>query len=88
MSDFLQPMDYSPPGSLSVKFSRQEYRNGLPFPPPGDLAESGIEPTSPASPALAGRFFTTMPPGKPPNHWTAREIPKKNSIDTKKHAKR
>ena len=35
----------------------------LPFPPPGDLPNPGIEPGSPASPALAGRFFTTEPPG-------------------------
>ena len=34
----------------------------MPFPPPGDLPNSGIEPVSPA---LAGRFFTTEPPGKP-----------------------
>ena len=34
----------------------QEYWSGLPFPPPGDLLDSGIEPKSPA---LAGRFFTT-----------------------------
>ena len=40
-------------------FSWQEYWIGLPFPPPGDLLDSGIEPKSPASPALAGRFFTT-----------------------------
>jgi len=33
----------------------------LPFPPPGDLPNPGIEPTSPA---LAGRFFATEPPGK------------------------
>ena len=39
--------------------SRQENWNGLPFPPPGDLPYPGIEPKSPASPALAGRFFTT-----------------------------
>ena len=42
-------------------FSRQEQRSGLPFPPPGDLPDPGIEL---ASPALAGRFFTTEPPGK------------------------
>ena len=41
---------------LSVKFSRQEYWSGLPFPPPGDLPDPGIEPTSLTSPALA--FFT------------------------------
>ena len=45
-------------------FSRQEYWSGLPFPLPGDLPNPGIEPTSLASPALAGRFFTTEPPGE------------------------
>ena len=40
-------------------FSRQEYWSGLPCPPPGDLPNSGIEPTSPKSPAVAGRFCTT-----------------------------
>ena len=47
-----------------MEFSRQEYRSGLPFPPPGDLLDPGIEPVSLVSPALAG-FFTTAPPGKP-----------------------
>ena len=42
-------------------FSRQEYWHGLPFPSPGDLPDPGIEPTSPA---LAGGFFITEPPGK------------------------
>ena len=50
--------------SLSVGFPRQEYWSGLPFPSPGDLPEQGIEPMSLASPALAGKFFTTEPPGK------------------------
>ena len=44
---------------------RREYRSGLPFPPPGDLPNPGIEPASPAFPAMAGRFCTTEPPGKP-----------------------
>ena len=44
---------------LSMELSRQEYCNGLPSPPPGDLPDPGIEPTSPVSPALAGGFFTT-----------------------------
>ena len=35
------------------------------IPPPGDLSNPGIEPLSLASPALAGGFFTTAPPGKP-----------------------
>ena len=45
---------------LSMEFSRQEYWSGLPFPSPADLLNSGIEPVSLASPALAGRFFTTV----------------------------
>ena len=44
--------------------SQQEYWSGLPF-PPGDLPEPGIKPESPASLALAGRFFTTELPEKP-----------------------
>ena len=44
---------------LSMRFSRQEYWSGLPFPPPGNLPNPGIEPTSPVFPTLAGRFFTT-----------------------------
>ena len=47
---------------LSMGFSRQDYWSGLPFSTPGDLPNPGIEP---ASPALAGRFFTTKSPGKP-----------------------
>ena len=41
---------------LSVGFPRQEYWSGLPFPSPGDLPNTGIEP---ASPALASGFFIT-----------------------------
>ena len=43
----------------SMKFSRQEYWNRLPFSTPGDLPDPGTEPTSFASPASAGRFFIT-----------------------------
>ena len=50
---------------LSVGFSRQEYRSGLPYPPPGGLPDPGIEPASPVTPALVGGFFTTVLPGKP-----------------------
>ena len=32
----------------SMEFPRQEYWSGVPFPPPGDLPDPGIEPTSPA----------------------------------------
>ena len=50
---------------LSMRFSRQEYWSRLSFPTPGDLLDRGIKPTSLVSPALAGGFFTTAPPGKP-----------------------
>ena len=53
------PIDCSPPSLLSMGFSRQEYWSSLPFPPPGNFPDPGIEPTSLVSPALAGRFFTT-----------------------------
>ena len=43
---------------LSMGFSRQEYWSELPFPPPGDLPNPGIELVSLVSPALAGGFFT------------------------------
>ena len=43
-----------------MEFSRQEYWSGLPFPTPGDLPNSKVQP---ASLALAGGFFTTVPPG-------------------------
>ena len=36
---------------------------GCHFPSPGDLSDSRIEPRSPVSSALAGGFFTTVPPG-------------------------
>ena len=42
---------------MSVEFSSQEYSSGLPFPPPGDLPDSGIKPTCPASPELAACCF-------------------------------
>ena len=44
---------------LSMGFSRQEYWNGLPCSPPGDLLDPGIEHKSLLSLALAGRFFTS-----------------------------
>ena len=60
MSDSLQPHGLLPT-RLLCPLLRQEYWSGLPFPSPGDLPHPGVEPTSPA---LAGRFFTTEPPGK------------------------
>ena len=62
---FVTPWTVGHQGPLSMGFSRQEHRSRFPFPTPGDLSDSGIEPASLASPALAGRFFTAVPPGKP-----------------------
>ena len=59
---FVTPWTVAHWALLSMGFSRQEYWSGLPCPPPGDLPNSGIEPTSPS---LEGGFFTTEPPGKP-----------------------
>ena len=52
---------------LPRRFSRQDCWSGLPFPPPRDLPNPGMEPWCPASPALACGFFTTTPPEKPQN---------------------
>ena len=65
MSDSLRPHEpVARQAPLSLGFSRQEYWSGLSFPPPGDLTDPGIEPMSPASPALEGRFFTIGPSRK------------------------
>ena len=59
---FAIPWTVAHQASLSMGYPRQEYWSGLPFPSPGYFPNSGIEP---GSPALAGRFFTTEPSGKP-----------------------
>ena len=46
MSDFCNPMDCSPEAPLSMGFPGQEFQSGLPFPPPGDLPDPGMEPVS------------------------------------------
>ena len=59
---FVTPWTVACQAPLSTEFSRQEYYSGLPFPPPGDLPYPGIKPSPLESPALAGRFFTTVSP--------------------------
>ena len=59
------PMDCSPPGSSVHGIFRPEHWSRLPLPTPGDLPDPGIKPMSLVSPALAGGFFTAVPPGKP-----------------------
>ena len=61
---FATPWTIARQAPLSMEFPRQEYWSGLPFPPPGDLHDSGIES---AASALATRFFTTALSGKPTN---------------------
>ena len=62
---FATPWTVAHQAPLSVGLFRQKYWSRLPFSFPGDLPDPGIELKSPASLALAGRFFTTEPPGKP-----------------------
>ena len=56
---FCDLMDCRHQALLSMGSSRQKHWRGLPFPPPEDLSDPRIKPTSPASPALAGEFITT-----------------------------
>ena len=62
---FVTPWIVAHRAPLSIGFPRQEHWSALTFPSPGHLPEPGIEPESPASSSLTGRFFTTEPPGKP-----------------------
>ena len=59
---FVTPWSVAHHAPPSMGFSRQEYWSGLPFLSPGDLADPGIEP---ASPAVAGGVFTTEPSEQP-----------------------
>ena len=62
-------MGCSPPGFSVHEISQTRTLGWVAIPFPGDLPDPRIEPTSPA---LAGEFFTTEPPGKPPpNPWRA-----------------
>ena len=56
------PTDCSLPGSSIHGISQQEYWSQLPFPPPGDLPNPGIEPLSPA---FTADYLPSEPPGKP-----------------------
>ena len=64
-TDSSRPHGRWPTMLLSMEYSWHEYCCGLPSPTQGDLPEPGIEPVSPASPTLAGGFFTIRAPGKP-----------------------
>ena len=64
---FAMPWTIAHQAPLSIGFSRQEYWSGVPFAPPGDLPDPEIESVSLTTPVLADGFFTTEPPGKPPD---------------------
>ena len=76
---FVTPWTVAHKALLSMEFSMQEYWSGLPCLPPGDCPNPETEPMFPASPTLAGRFFTTEPsapwqswpllPHLPPGPW-------------------
>ena len=54
------PMDYiAHQAPLSMEFFKQKYWSEVPFPPPGDPSDPGIQPAALAAPVLAGRFLTT-----------------------------
>ena len=61
-NSFSTPWTIASQAPLSMKFSRQEYWSGLPFPSPGDLPNPGTEPTSPA---LQADSLSSEPPEKP-----------------------
>ena len=59
------PMDCRPPGSSVHRIFQVRILEWVAISFSSDLPDPGIEPMSLASPTLAGRFFTTVPPGKP-----------------------
>ena len=66
---FATPWTVARQAPLSMGFSRHEYWSGLPFSPPGDCFDPGIELTSSVSPALAGGFFIIeLPPRTETTH--------------------
>ena len=65
------PMNCSRQAPLFMRFSRQEYWSGSPFLPPRDFPNPRLKPPPLASPALAGGFFSLVPPGKPVNQLCA-----------------
>ena len=62
---FVIPWTVARQAPLSMGFPRQEHWSGLPFPPPGDLPDPGIEPASPTSPALQADSLPLEQSGKP-----------------------
>ena len=82
-NSFATPWTVAHQAPLSMGFARQEYWSRLPILSPGDLPNAGIEPMSPA---LAGRFSTNQPPGKPAQKHTSSFLePRKTHTHTHAH---
>ena len=64
---FAAPWTVACQASLSMGFFWQVCWSGLPFPPPGDISDPGLETSSLPSPSLAGGFFTTTATWGAPN---------------------
>ena len=77
---FVTPWTVACQSPLSIRFSRQGYWSGLPFPFPGDLPDPGIEP---GSPALQAGSLPPEPPGKPPTLFSS--MPFYLSVDSCNH---
>ena len=74
---FVIPSTLSRQAPLSMRFSRQKYWREFSCPPPGDFPHPGIEPASPMSPALAGKFITMSTTLGNPNKEYLKEKKKK-----------
>ena len=82
MSDsFVAPWTVAHQAPLYMEFSRQSWSR-LPFPTPGDLSNPGIEHVSLAPPALAGRFCTTAPSGKPSHQQKKKTLQTINAVES------
>ena len=76
---FVTPWTVAYQAPLSMGFPGKQYWSGLLFPFPGDLPDPGIKPMSPAK---AGRFYITEPPGKPNTNFRFyKKLPKCPSTD-------
>ena len=71
-------MDYQAP--LSMEFSKQEYWSGLPRPPPGDLPDPGIEPSSLMSPSIGRQVLYHLSYQGSQEHWGALPFPRPQDL--------
>ena len=61
------PVDLNPPGSSLHEILQARILERVAISYSRGTSPPRIKPMSPASPALAGRFFITEPPGRPPH---------------------